>query len=58
MIAENKYWYCLSTKSKHEQKACLFIQNMGCDWLIPLVKRVSENNKQKIEPLIPSYVFA
>ena len=58
--SENKNWYALYTKPRHEFKAELQLQACGIEYYLPTVIRIKQwsDRKKKIkEPLFNGYIF-
>lgn len=59
-ISDEKHWYPLYTKSRHEKKAYENLKKAGYEAFLPLKKTISKwsDRKKLVEaPLISSYVF-
>ena len=58
--SENKKWFALYTKSKHEFKACEQLNAVGIDYYLPTTVRIkqwSDRKKKVTEPLFSGYIF-
>lgn len=58
--SENKKWFALYTKSKHEFKACEQLKSIGIDYYLPTTVRIkqwSDRKKKVTEPLFSGYIF-
>ncbi len=57
---ENKKWFALYTKSKHEFKAASQLDECGIDYYLPTAVRIkqwSDRKKKVTEPLFSGYIF-
>ena len=57
---ENKKWFALYTKSKHEFKAALQLEECGIEYYLPTTVRIkqwSDRKKKVTEPLFSGYIF-
>ncbi|MFA6981064.1 MAG: UpxY family transcription antiterminator [Ignavibacteriaceae bacterium] len=57
---ENKFWFALYTKPRHEFKAELQLKAIGIEVYLPKITRLkqwSDRKKKVTEPLINSYIF-
>lgn len=56
----NKKWFALYTKPKHEFKASLQLKAEGIDFYLPVITKVkqwSDRKKKITEPLLRGYIF-
>lgn len=57
---EDKYWYALYTKPRHEFKAALDCGNLDIEYYLPTITKVkqwSDRKKKVTEPLLNGYIF-
>lgn len=57
---ENKFWFALYTKPRHEFKAELQLKAAGIEVYLPKITRLkqwSDRKKKVTEPLLNSYIF-
>ena len=58
--SENKKWFALYTKSKHEFKAAAQLNECEIEYYLPTVVRIkqwSDRKKKVTEPLFSGYIF-
>lgn len=59
-FSENKHWYALYTKPRHEFKAEAQLKGCGVEYYLPTIVRVkqwSDRKKKVTEPLFSGYIF-
>jgi len=57
---DNKYWYALYTKPKHEFKAQLHLDSINIEYYLPTItvtKKWSDRKKKIQEPVFRGYIF-
>jgi transcription antitermination factor NusG len=57
---ETPYWYAVYTRSRHEHKVKIQLDDRGIENFLPLYKRISQwkDRRKEIQtPLFPGYVF-
>jgi transcription antitermination factor NusG len=58
--ADERNWYAVRTRSRHEKKAATEVGSKGVEVFLPLITRVSrwsDRDKEVEFPLFPGYVF-
>ncbi|MCB0747892.1 MAG: UpxY family transcription antiterminator [Ignavibacteriales bacterium] len=59
-ISDNRHWYALYSKPRHEFKAEIQLQNAGIEYYLPKITRIkqwSDRKKKVVEPLFSGYIF-
>ncbi len=59
-FSENKHWYALYTKPRHEFKAEEQLKSCGVEFYLPTIVRIkqwSDRKKKVTEPLFSGYIF-
>lgn len=60
IIDKHKIWNALYLKSRHEKKVAQLFENLGLEYYLPLIKRLSIRSDRKKwieEPLFRGYIF-